>query len=88
MVKGDAVLPYSVYNFKREKILNVCRYFEIGAEVPSLDLNLTGWLAFFPLTLNKEKKVLKEGVVKIKTMFGTWFCKSKYFKLLFFLEHS
>lgn len=49
MVKGDAVLPYSVYNFKRGKILNICRYFEIGAEVPSLDLNLTEWLAFFPV---------------------------------------
>lgn len=49
MIKGDAVLRYSVYNFKGEKNTNICRYFEIGAEVPSLDLNLTEWLAFFPV---------------------------------------
>ena len=40
--------------------MNICIYFETKAKAPFLDLNLTEWLAFFPVTLNKEKKILKE----------------------------
>lgn len=58
-------------NQNKTEILNICIYFEVRAKVPSSDVNLTEWLLFFPVTLNMEKKVLKERVVKIKTMFGT-----------------